>query len=154
MARAMRSLAVLMIVTGVMIVPVSTSAAPRPAASCENVAGTFEGFALPVIVGGELVGFDIQITDGTGSLAGLIVGTVVVEKISADGTIHYSAAHTFTDNALGEFTTTDKGTVTSTGRIHNALTITSGGSGTFHVHGVVDFATGAEQLRYHGRVCI
>jgi hypothetical protein len=150
----MRAFAVFMIVVGAMSASGSAMAGPRPAALCENVAGTLDGFALPVIVGDELVGFDIRITEGTGPLAGTVVGTVVVEKVAPDGTIHYSASHTFTGTEFGDFTTSDKGTVTSTGRIHNALTIIDGGSGSFHVHGVVDFATGAEQLRYHGRICV
>jgi hypothetical protein len=74
--------------------------------------------------------------------------------VSADGTLHLVGTHRFVGTSVGTLTTSDKGTTTADGRVHDTLTLVDGGTGSFRTHGTVDLATGALELRYHGRVCV
>lgn len=131
----------------------SASAAPRPAASCENVAGTSLGQAVPTDVG-----FDVYVIEITGPLSGHTPGTqlttVTIEKVTPGGTIHFTGIHVFETTDFGPMTTSDKGQITPQGRGHNVLTIVEGASGSINVHAEVDFETGLIDLWYHGRVCV
>jgi len=129
--------------------------ASRGGASCRNIAGTISGFSVPVFAGGALVGFDVIGTGATGPLGGGTIGAeLTVAKVSEDGTIHFVGTHQFVGTSIGTLTTSDRGTTTTEGRIHDTLTLVDGGTGSFQTHGTVDLATGALELRYHGRVCV
>jgi hypothetical protein len=133
-------------------VPASVAAEPRPAATCENIEGTFVGQANPTPAG-----FDVFIIELTGPLEGQAAGTqlvwVTIQKITPGGTIHFTGTHHFDTTALGAFSTSDTGTIAPNGNVHNTLNIVDGASGVITAEGVVDLTTGLVDLDYHGRVC-
>ncbi len=97
--------------------------------------------------------------DVTGPLAGNPVGeqlvTVTIEKVTPDGTIHFSGVHIFAATAFGSLTTHDKCTIVPNGHVHNIWTIVeSAAIGTVDIQGSVDLEVGLVDVRYHGRVCV
>lgn len=137
---------------GLLLVPITATASPLPAASCENVAGTFLGQVVPTADG-----FDGYVIATTGPLAGNVPGsklfTETVQKVTPGGTTFYTGNHAFETTDLGSFSTHDVGLITPLGRVNSTLTLVEGGSGLISAHGAVDLASGLLEIRYHGRVC-
>ena len=135
-----------------LLVPLTAAAGPLPAASCENVAGTFLGQVVPTVDG-----FDGYVIATTGPLAGNAPGSKLfsetVQNVTPGGTTFYTGNHAFETIELGSFSTYDTGLITPHGRVNSTLTIVEGGAGAISAHGAVDLATGLLEIRYHGRFC-
>jgi hypothetical protein len=151
--RAMKRAVAVALIASLALMPVIGIAAPGPTSSCENIAGTLQGFAIPVIENNNLVGFEVVATNITGPLSGQMMADVVIEKMTPGGTIHFGGTHFFTGTQFGDFQTDDSGVVTPSGRVNTHLVITDGPSGFIKGHGAIDAATGEVDLRYHGQVC-
>jgi hypothetical protein len=148
----MRKAMLVMLSIGLLILPAAVVAAPLPAATCQNIAGTFQGQAVPTDYG-----FDVYNVELTGPLAGHPEGEKLVEvtihKVTPGGTIHFTGIHIFDDTDFGRMVTHDQGSIAPNGRVRNTLVIVEGGSGFVNVYGIAELSTGAIDISYNGRVC-
>ena len=148
----MRRFVTVMFAIGLMVIPATVAATPLPAASCENVAGTFLGQAVPTENG-----FDVYVIELTGPLAGHTPGTklttITIHRATPGGTIHFTGVHDFETTDFGPLVTHDVGTIAPNGQGHNTLTVVEGGAGFVSVQGTADLTTGLIDIRYHGRIC-
>jgi hypothetical protein len=125
----------------------------RAQSDCINVRGT-ETLSLtgPTTAEGPV----------TGDLTGTVSVTVTALQQSGDGALHAQAVRTFF-TAGGEIHTEDVIVLSPVAppiyRTNERLTIV-GGTGAYagaasvlHIHGLVNFATGAVSATYHGRIC-
>ena len=148
----MRRFVTVMFAIGLMVIPATVAATPLPAASCENVAGTFLGQAVPTEIG-----FDVYVLELTGPLAGHTPGnkltTITIQRVTPGGTIHFIGMHDFETTDFGPLVTHDVGTIAPNGHGHDKLTVVEGGAGFAIFQGTADFSTGLLDLRYHGRIC-
>jgi hypothetical protein len=135
------------------LIPALVAASPRPAEACQNIGGTVELSATPIIVEDELVGFDAVATTITGHLEGSMTAVVEITSTSPGGVIHFGGVHFFSGSQFGDFQTIDRGLVAPSGRVNNDLTIVDGASGFIKAHGTVDLSTLTIHAWYHGRVC-
>jgi hypothetical protein len=137
-------------VAGLILLPASAAAEPRPAASCENIKATVQGVLEPIFDDDfNLVGFALN----TESLGGTVTGETFIERITPGGTIHFSGILVFENTDYGDFVTTDDGTTAPNGRVNTTLRLIEGGSGFISSHGWVDFTTLEFEFRQHGRIC-
>jgi hypothetical protein len=147
--RTLRMVLALAIAVMVMI-PASAVAAPRPAASCENVKASVQGVLAPIVDADfNLIGFSLN----TDSLGGTVVGQTYIERITPGGTIHFSGVLEFANTDYGDFVTTDEGITTPNGRVNTTLSLIEGGTGFISSHGWVDFTSLEFEFRQHGRIC-
>jgi hypothetical protein len=148
----MRRFVMVLLGIGLLLTPLTAVAAPLPAASCENIEGTFIGQAVPTDIG-----FDVYVVELTGPLGGHTPGTklvtVTIQKVTPGGMIQFSGIHDFETTDFGPMVTHDSGGIAPNGRAHNTLKVVEGGTGFVSVQGNVDLDTGVISARYHGRVC-
>jgi hypothetical protein len=123
------------------------------AASCQNIHGTIAvAFVSPTEIEGTIAG----------SVQGLAFATIDQITPSGNGALHVLLRHRYAVQG-GDVLTSDVGVLAPIDpplyRFNNRLSVV-GGTGVFasatgriHGHGTVNFATGAIDLRYHGRVC-
>ena len=132
---------------------VPAGATPRDANSCTNITGTVAAFAIPVVTGGAVTGFTV-IGTGSGSLAGAVTASLVIERVLPGGTMKLTGTHTYVSSPVGSITLQDRVVVTPSGHLSNTSQVVSAGkSGFLHSVGTINPATGAVQLSYHGRIC-
>ena len=122
-------------------------------ASCQNISGTIAAaFVSPTKVEGTIAG----------SVQGQAFATIDEITPSGNGALHVLLRHRYAVQG-GDVLTSDVGVLAPIDpplyRFNNRLTVVGGtgiyadATGTIHGHGTVNLATGAIDLRYHGRVC-
>jgi hypothetical protein len=129
----------------------TTSIPPvRAESNCFNVSGT-----LTTNPGG---GFTV-----TGDLAGMLFVRFFDLQPSGDGALHASAGHHWV-TALGDLYDVDEVVLAPVAppvyHVDNRMTIVggtgifAGATGSIHVQGLTNFATGEVDIVYHGRICL
>ncbi len=148
----MRRLLSVLLILGVTLVPVATSAAPRSEPQCQFIEGHFIGSATLTDYG-----FDSHVVELTGPLSGPAVGSklteVHVERQLPDGTILFKEYGNFQTTALGDLVTYGGGRIASNGHVDDWLNIVSGGSGFIYATGIANVAAETINVNYYGFVC-
>jgi hypothetical protein len=151
-SRRVQGIIASIILITMLAMPATVGATPRPAAYCQNVAGT-----VVAQIAFTEVGFDAYTIEATGPMAGTPPGTkfvtAVIQSITPGGTIHFTSIHEWPVTDFGPMKSSDVGHINPNGRGHMLLTIVEGGSGFIQVHSLTDLNTGIVDVRYHGRVC-
>ncbi len=161
----MRSATTKLLLLAALLVP----AAPivNAQSDCYQVRGTIVAHLGPPAAtcpAGTISGVSGDVFDAENNLIGTTTACLTgLEQEGNDGAFHATLMHTFMFTA-GELqgariSTQDQAVLSPVGRpllfrVNNRLDVTTGGSGSLHTHGTVNFANGSVTLRYNGRVCV
>lgn len=145
------------------------TAAPTVSAQsdCHKVRGTAVAHLGPPAAtcpAGTISGVSGDVFDESNNLIGTATACLTgLEQEGNNGVFHATLTHTFIFTA-GELqgttiSTQDRAVLSPVGRpllfrVNNRLDVTTGGSGSLHTHGTVNFANGDVMLRYNGRICV
>jgi hypothetical protein len=140
----------LLVGIGLLAVPATTAAAPLPAATCENVEETWEGWSIPEFdADGNFVGNEVF----GSALGGSLAGVNTVTRTTPGGTLHFTGALSFENTAYDNFQAASSGILTPSGNLKITVWLVNGESGIFTTHGTFSLSTGEWQIQVRGRIC-
>lgn len=146
----MRRLNLPLVGIGLLATPSTMAAAPLPAATCENVDATWEGWSIPEFdAHGNFVGNEVF----GSAFGGTVAGVNTVTKTTSGGTLHFTGALSFENTVYGSFQAASSGFLTPSGNLKITIWVLNGESGFFTTHGTFSLITGEWQLQVRGRSC-